>query len=596
MKNTFLLILVLLLAACSSDENLTVQEPALGSRSIAPIDPSVSNPTLLTDWENCNTIILNEVSGGGQAKIVAAPWADGVSTSLNYEFRKDIKKADGWKMLFHTFCQQNVDELQTYMCLYNIFTGYMKFFYYSDRADIGTKTMWNISAATSGNCQGLFDDEAYFSQPINNPSYSVWTLMLKNEVNSDNTGVSRGWNGFQFRVGEYRPQVLTSFLNISAYNSLFSTYNFFGEETSTTTGKITTINSTSKSILDNALVGGALNQYGEQAKETVNSFAKKILPEKKFLGIDLRGIFTGLDNNNYVDAIKAGLGLVFGKFLSKSKTTYSVSEVDLKTFGTLKLDGNSSTSMTSNVAPFSFNFNKVLDYSNNAARLADDNMALLSKESGTPLQLGVWNLRNKPIIYYDRYIKYEPQMEPDVEAPSIDFHGTYRYPNTSAGPLEVVFNPMIQPYIKNYSTTVGMIDVVGGNRKLEHKNKAVIQYDVHNKLNTMNDINVYGIGEQRAQGSVFGMVELPAGVTLNSGTQYYLDWGTAASGYVAAVVTLTMDIEYMGQQFSVTESRVYDVEYKPNPRGTSLAAANNPPYTFVVNHSNYYGFDFITVN
>lgn len=596
MKNTFLLILVLLLAACSSDENLTVQEPALGSRSIAPIDPSVSNPTLLTDWENCNTIVLNEVSGGGQSKIVAAPWANGVSTSLDSEFRKDIKKADGWKMLFHTFCQQNVDELQTYMCLYNIFTGYMKFFYYSDRADIGTKTMWSLSSSSSGIGQGLFDDEAYFSQPINNPSYSVWTLMLKNEVNSDNTGVSRGWNGFQFRVGGYRPQIFTGYMYINAYNTLFSNYNFLGEETSTTTGKITTINSTSKSILDNALVGGVLNQAGNNVKSAVDSFAVKYIPAKKFLGIDLKKVLTDLDAKNYVSAIKAGLGLVFGKLFNKSKTTYSVSEVNLKTFGTIKLDGNSSTSMTSNVAPFTFNFNKVLDYSNNAARLADGDMALLSKESGTPLELGVWNLRNKPIIYYDRYIKYEPQMEPDVEAPSIDFHGTYRYPNTSAGPLEVVFNPMIQPYIKNYSTTVGMVDVVGGNRKLEHKNKAVINYDITNKVNVMNDITIYGIEQQREERSINGMVELPAGVTLNSGTQYYLDWGTAASGYVAAVVTLTMDIEYMGQQFSITESRVYDVEYKPNPRGTSLAAANNPPYTFVVNHSNYYGFDFITGN
>ena len=109
-------------------------------------------------------------------------------------------------------------------------------------------------------------------------------------------------------------------------------------------------------------------------------------------------------------------------------------------------------------------------------------------------------------------------------------------------------------------------------------------------MNTINDITIYGIEEQRDESSVYGMVELPAGVTLNSDTEYYLDWGTAVGGYAAAVVTLTMDIEYMGQQFSLTESRVYDVDYKPNPRGMSFSVAHNPPHTYVVNHSNYYGF------
>lgn len=590
MKNTLYLILVLLLAACSSNEQLTVPEQSVGSRSVTPIEPSETNPTLLTDWENCTTIVLNEVSGGGQPKSVTAPWGNGVTTSLPHEFCTDIKKADGWKMLFHTFCKANKDEKQAYMCFYNMFTGYMKFFYFADKSDIGTQTQWRLASTSEGECQGIFDDEAYFSQPINNPKHSVWSVMLANEQNSNNTGITAGWNGFQFRVGEYRPQVAPHSLSIRGYNTLFSSYNFLGEETSTTTGKITTINSSSESILNNALVGGVLNQCGETAKETVDKIATKVLPGKKILGLDLKKVVTDIGTGNYVGAIKAGLGLVFGKLLSKDKTTYSVSDVELKTFGTIKLEGNSETGIESKLAPLSFNLNNILNNSNNAARFDDNNMVLLSQQSGTSLELGVWNLRNKPIIYYDRYIKYEPQLEPDVEAPVVDLHGIFNYPNTTAGPIEVVFNPMIQPYIKNYSTTVGVIDVVGGNRELDNKNKAIIRYDQSNILNTINDITIYGIEEQRDESSVYGMVELPAGVTLNSDTEYYLDWGTAVGGYAAAVVTLTMDIEYMGQQFSLTESRVYDVDYKPNPRGMSFSVAHNPPHTYVVNHSNYYGF------
>lgn len=69
---------------------------------------SVSNPGLISNWENVTEIVLNKVGNGGSDILVTVPWADGASTKLSTDFCKDIKKADGWMMLFHTFKQKDL--------------------------------------------------------------------------------------------------------------------------------------------------------------------------------------------------------------------------------------------------------------------------------------------------------------------------------------------------------------------------------------------------------------------------------------------------------------------------------------------------------
>lgn len=69
---------------------------------------SVSNPGLISNWENVTQIVMNKVGNGGSDILVTVPWADGASTKLSADFCKDIKKADGWMMLFHTFKQKDL--------------------------------------------------------------------------------------------------------------------------------------------------------------------------------------------------------------------------------------------------------------------------------------------------------------------------------------------------------------------------------------------------------------------------------------------------------------------------------------------------------
>lgn len=578
------MLLALSLVACKENEVEEPQIPVLESRAVTPGTNSETNPTLLTDWENCTTIYFNSLGANGSPNSETAPWANGTTSTLEESFRKDVKKADGWRMLFHTFCKSNLDVDQAYMCLYNIFTGYVKIFYYTQDPDVGPDTRWQLSSNTANVCQGLFSENEFFSQPINDPHFGVWSIMADNQLTSNNPGTKPGWNGFQFRVGEYRPNMAPRDLTIQAYNYVYTNFNFDGKTESTTTGTIKTINSTNSAILNNPITDAVLNEAGDAAKKKVDEFADKHL-NHNFIGMNTASIISRIGLGDYVGAIKSGLGFIFGR--TRAKTTYSISEVELQSHGTVTISGKGETAVNSKISPFTFNLDQIL-----ATPINDSNIKSITSTSSSKVELGVWNLRKKPVVRYSRYTKYENLVE-DVNYDSglLEVNGLCDYPETTVDNVEIVFNPIIQPYIKNYSVTVGLVDVVGGNRSIDRKGKHTIFYNHLNTINTVGNATISGINNEPI--SMWGSVELPAGVVVNDNTQYYIDWGTNTIGYRAAVVALSMDIDYNGNQFNLTESRVYDVDYAPIIRGgMSEAYVNNPPYTFLLNKSNYFGFDF----
>lgn len=103
------------------------------------VNVSISNPDLIDNWENIDEILLNT---SGEA--VTAPWCDGATTHLPSDFRKDIKKKDGWRILFHTFKKIGLDKKQNYICFYNQFTGYIKIFYYYEGSAKSQGTQWFV--------------------------------------------------------------------------------------------------------------------------------------------------------------------------------------------------------------------------------------------------------------------------------------------------------------------------------------------------------------------------------------------------------------------------------------------------------------------
>lgn len=577
----FIMMLALLLstAQCSEEPIEFHEYYGHGSRSIAPEDTSETNPNLLTDWENCKTVKLNETAPNGENLVVTLPWRNGANTSLNSNFCNDIKAADGWSMLFHTFCKSNHDVDLSYMCFYNKFTGFLKVFYYSRTKDTGTSTIWNLSSADSSTPQSLFADLEYFSQPIEGEkTYSVWSATADNMIMNGPTGLTSGWNGFEFRIGEYHPTIPKENLVIRAFNTAYMNIKIDGVTESTTNGTITTTNSTSTS--GGKIVGAVANVGGSKAKNLVDSFATKHL-DKSFLGINFKDIINSVAKNDYISAFKSGLGCIFKGLFKKEPT---VQEVKLQTNGTLTLQGSAQYDLTSSVNPLEFDLDSVLSNSTGISAL------------------GVWNLKKKPTMYYDRYTKYESNSvitKDNLKDELLDFTGFVTFPNTFINPnnIEVVFNPAIKDYVKHFSVEVGMIDVEGGNRVIYNKGKRIIKLNTLNEIKIDKDrnIKVYGIGSWKydLSGSIYGY---PDGA-INESTQYYVDWGENVEGNRAAVITLSFDIDYRGKQMSFAETRVYDVDYKPYSTSMIEQEVNTPPHTFIINQKEYrvFGFQLPTV-
>ena len=583
LKIYYLIVLIVICFGCCEDYEF-IERQSKRKTIVRPELSNIINPHLLSDWEACTTISLNTLGSNGLSKSVAAPWSSLVPTMLDSDFRNDIKKNDGWMMLFHTMCTPGENEHLAYMCFYNFLTGYIKVFYYSEVFDTGTSTKWQISSGT-GKPISIFSDSEHFTVPLDGSGfYTISAIDVDNMIlNQKKSGLCEGWNGFKFRVGSYYPQISDEDIIFSGLNTMITSIKMNGKAIYDTTGKITTVNSESNSFINGSIPSAILESVGASAKQVVDSFARKNL-NIKLLGINVAEIAAKAAVGDYASALKSGLGLVM-KGIIKSEPSVSESEVNLKSRGDLTFEGTLETDLNSRIIPLSFNLNNILKGKSGQKNIAHNT----AKNIG----LGLWNLSNRPTIYYDRYTRFHivSPIE-DYDRETIDFHGLCEHPNLKIADVNVVINPLLLPYVKSYSVTTGIVDVKGGNRFIEKQGKLDLGINNLNKIDVTGinpDLNMFGIGPQET--SLYGMVEIGGNKTVNNNTKYYIDWGTNVTGNCTAAVTLTMNIEYNGKQWSVTESRLYDVVYKPS---TSIREqyVNNPPETYLLNGSDkYYGFE-----
>ena len=126
-KFVVLSLLTIGLVACQ-DESLDVgipQEMKSSEGVVYPMQSMSRNVSSLdTDWENMTNIQLSANEN------IYFPWANnGSDSNMPYSFVMDIKKEDGWKMLFHSFTPEAESNIR-YMALYNQRTGFLKVFHY----------------------------------------------------------------------------------------------------------------------------------------------------------------------------------------------------------------------------------------------------------------------------------------------------------------------------------------------------------------------------------------------------------------------------------------------------------------------------------
>ena len=570
-------LLALMTTACTSDdiEPLMPTEEVQSRAGIGTLSP---NPMLLKNWEICNTIKI--LGPQGVEISVATPWSQATNSALDETFAKDIKKADGWIMLFHTFADLTTDPNLNYMCFYNKCSGMLKFFYYSHTQDTGTRTVWDVKSSQTKVSQPLFAHYDYFSSPINGGNqYSTYSVMLENAT-IGTSYLPNGWNGFEMHVSEYHPQICYNNITIGAYNTVYSDFNFYGNTTSKTTGKITTVNGSSNLLMDSPTTKAILSAVGDQADIFGDSVASK-LPKKSFLGFDLANVVKKVVSGNIPAAIADGLGFIFKAF---SKPTMTVSEVSLSTTGTVKIAGNGETHLLSSAKEFTVDLNAILSKNG----VSSNKIASLAKVQGSDIHLGVWNLKKKPIISYCRYSRidnYEPL--PREDSHSFDINGTVHLPEMTESDIQVEFNPDILPYIVSYTVKTAMLDVVGGNRTLSVNKLNRFNYNSSNFIFSQDGVRSYGISFNPTQ-PIKGLVyDIPYDVDINENTQLYYDWGTDANGYRAVAVIVTWTTNYGNKQQEFTESRIYDVDYKYSYSPLNESVMNAPPETYLITSSHY---------
>lgn len=274
MKKYFLLVVTTLLMACQDTLPPTEESNEYPTtRAIVDINRvSTSNPDLLDNWENVGTIVLNTIGNSGIQKKVTPPWQDGTSTLLTNKFRKDIKKEDGWKMLFHTFKEVGLDEKQNYMCFYNMFTGYLKFFYYYEGEQKSQGTQWYMRTA-NGEKTRLFNLANYITK-TDTAQCEYSAILVSNLTGDPTNGITPGWNGFEFEV-PYCTDYRNIDFTIGAYDKNITTYNFLGKEEASIVGTITGIStSTSRNSITTTLTT-TTTINGEDAKKYIENLDKR---------------------------------------------------------------------------------------------------------------------------------------------------------------------------------------------------------------------------------------------------------------------------------------------------------------------------------
>lgn len=566
-KKIILGVFMACLCSCSNDVVEKFQEPSCMTRMLVTgNEASISNPTLINDWENIEKIALNS------GERVTPPWSQlGSVGTLSETFRKDIKKEDGWKILFHTCKEVGVLSHLNYIFFYNQFTGYMKVFYYYESAERSQGTQWYIKTS-NGSKVKLLDEPVYLTKPDSEPAANN-QLLFSNMVQNPAYGVEKGWNGFEFPISRYGTDLTSMDFLVGAYDKTISEFNIMGNAEFSTVGTITTTSSQTPGIHN-----VVSNLAGPEAKKIVDKLGNKVFGDKVLFGKKIAELISSIPSSGFASAIKSGLNVIFGK-----TTTTSTSDVYLTTTGKITLGGTSSTVTTNHIPSLTFNLYDILNGVNK------NNTGVVAVPTATTgHHLGVWTLEKNPVVYYERITlisNWQKIGETDNGARVI-VKGHTQLPRMKRYEFNPIINPDLLPYIKNHSFSIEFIPC----DKMEGK-------DYH----LGNDINYYSgktdiiysdenlCLRETADTNKYHDMTLAVRKTNNIDPLcFYYDWGRINRGQLMAVVTLNMTCVIDGKEKEISQSQIYDVDYGTDTSYTQPTDVHHPPYVVVANLDNPY--------
>lgn len=373
------------------------------------------------DWENITYVTTST------GKKIDVPWNPHYSNNeIPFEIAFDIKKEDGWQLIFHTFTPEASPYLN-YMIFHNTLTGLLKIFYYSEGGPLtppNNNGIWELEF--EGGTQHLLNFSDVIADPLNYGSERTH-IYVSNLTKNVSKGFTAGWNCCQTELA-YDPNFTSGYLRIAAHNLQTTNVNLTGKYESVSDGLIIT-NSTTNTA--STLTQGLANLGGESAENWIKQkVSDGTIIDKTTDTKAASAILAGIAAQGVKAIVSFGINKVFGSFLGRfNKTSTTTQKIQLRTEGTLNISGTLYSTNTSTVSGVR------LDFSTNKVG-----------------KVGAWNLTESPTVYIDPRGDYVPTSYGPVKEYSYQYKGisgNYIYNQT--------INPNLQQYLVSKWNTVNVI-------------------------------------------------------------------------------------------------------------------------------------------
>ncbi len=456
-----------------------------------------------TDWEN-ETFVT---TASGQR--VRVPWApDYTSTEMPVEIAKDVKKADGWKLIFHTFTSE-ADAYLNYLIFHNRLTGLLKIFYYSEGQLSGSNNgIWELEFQ---NCtQRMLNFTDAIADPLTYGSERQH-VYLTNITSNLSKGFVAGWNCCQVELA-YDPAFTSGYLRIGGHNLQTTVMDVSGQYNSVSNGLIISESTTNPL---NAGIKGAANLAGQSAEDWIKqkvSDGNIVDPDQQQTRA-IGGLLAGIAAEGVKFIVNKGLHKVFNSFIGKfDRTSTTTQKLQLRTEGSISLSGTLTATNSSVVKGITIDFSP--------------------RKVG---RVGAWSLADSPTLYIHPLGDFtmDGYMGSNGEY-------TYRFRGMTKSAYTVNVNPDLEAYITKKWSDVEVISY-GWNNVPEIPHASVFDFGSiggakgsSNISQTLKSENLL-YGRYLAEGSIY-KAELTPGVytRLNPGE---VDGKPIAHAFIPKLVT-----------------------------------------------------------
>ena len=364
----------------------------------------------LTNWESMEKVCIgiNKLSGSTYDTIWAnTPWnREFISTSIPMDVARNVKKSDGWEMVFSTLGETSLNDAN-YFALYNKYLGLLRIFYYiTDATGSGSEVSF---AVTMGSPSKTTTKQPFY----NMLGYSIPTshdqIITHSNITGSNSSafftyaapytisgiggstLTKGWGAIDIDMSAY-PKDKDLFLNsgeaISIECSTISDakISLGGTLTSDIKGSYSSAISnqaSSSSGLSSTLssLGGLLGDVRNSALAAIEQHLTESKTNTLFYYAGVVCNAASFVYDTVVEELNEGMSL------SEEAIDTMPGKIQLTMAGNIDLNGYIRSRVQNNVSPLSVTTNVL-------------------KANGSHIGQGVWSLAEDPVIYVvkDHYI------------------------------------------------------------------------------------------------------------------------------------------------------------------------------------------------